>query len=856
MRCHQPPGRLPTSKPCATSRRRVRYRVTDPGSGGTGGRGGTVFARTGSNIGATHAINPGLTSAEVAARTLEGSVGRTRSSARADYVAIASRHLFTLFNFVVVPAAVALFYHNEWQAGISVTGTALVNTLIGLLQEWRAKRQLDRLAILNANTVRVIRDGEAREISAGDVVVRDCILLRAGDTVVADGVVTEAHYLELDEALLTGESDPVRRQAGDRILSGSVCVAGEGCYRAEKVGDQAFAQTVASDARRYSYTASPMTHALNAVITVLSATALGLCGVYFALYYLDLVGTDRLVLMVAATITSMIPQGLVLTATVSFTVGAVVIGRRGALVQRLNAVEAMAAVDVICTDKTGTLTTNRLRLGHLHVLVDDVPEGEARRRLALFVTASVDSRNKTIRAVRTALGGAVSEVLDQIPFKARNRFSAVRLRDGGVERVLVLGAPEAVTAGVGAWDDELRRLRGSGLRVLAFAETPPGQVSQGTFRPDTLPTPLRWVALVGLGDELRPEAAAVLRALSAQGIAFKVLSGDNPETVRGTVAHLDLPMSHEPVVTGDDFAGAADRAAFVEAHGVFGRVDPRQKVEIVEVLQKGGHRVAMIGDGVNDVLPIKRADLGVAMGEGSQAAKAVSGVVLQNNDFALLPETIEEGRTIVRNLRRAAKLFLVKNVYSLLLVLFYVAGVFDVPFPYLPQQVSLLNWMVIGIPALLIALTRERSRVVDRTPFLRDVGWFAVRTGVVFAAAGVVLLAASKHLWRHDEATQRTMLLTMLVLLGITVLRRVLAEGTPQPLAADRRLSWLSLAVIPAYLIAMYWPFSARFFQLTMFTPVQWLEVLAVVLPTYAVSVLSDRLTGAGRPPPSVPSPS
>ena len=785
----------------------------------------------------------GLTSAEAVDRTREGLVNRTRSSARADYAAIASRHLFTLFNFIVVPAAVALFYHNEWQAGISVSGTALVNTLIGLFQECRAKRQLDRLAILNANLVRAICDGTVRELAATDVVLGDCILLRAGDTVVADGVVLEANYLEVDESLLTGESDSVRRPSGGRLLSGSICVTGEGCYRADKVGEQAFAQSVSFDARRYSYTSSPMTHALNATITVLSATALLLCGLYFALYFFGRVGTDRFVLMIAATITSMIPQGLVLTATVSFTVGAVVIGRRGALVKRLNAVEAMAAVDVICTDKTGTLTTNRLRLDSVGVLSSDVPDAEVRRRLALFACASVDSQNKNVQALRSGLGEAGSEVLDQIPFKARNRFSAVRLRDAGVERVFVLGAPEAVTAGEGTWDDELRRLRGLGLRILTFAEVPLECVSQTRFEPDTLPSPLHALALVGLVDELRPEAAAVLQSLSAQGIAFKVISGDNPETVRGTIVHLALPMSHEPVVSGEDWAKAEDRLAFVEAHSVFGRVEPQQKVEIVEALQRGGHCVAMIGDGVNDVLPIKRADLGIAMGEGSQAAKTVASLVLENNDFAMLPETIEEGRTIVRNLRRAAKLFLVKNVYSLLLILFYVLGMWDVPFPYLPQQVSLLNWMVIGIPALLIALTRERSPVVIRTPFLRDVGWFAVRTGVVIAFAGVVLLALSKHCWGHDEETQRTMLLTVLVLLGITVLHRVLAEGGGQPLAADRRLLRLSLVVIPAYLLAMYWPFSAGFFHLTMFSPQQWLEVLSVAFPTYLVLVLSDRIT-------------
>jgi len=784
----------------------------------------------------------GLTAAEVAARTSEGRVNRTRSSAWADYAAIASRHAFTLFNFIVVPAALALFYHGEWQAGISVTGTALANTFVGLFQELRAKRQLDRLAILSAAKVRVVRDGHVSEIPAGAVVLGDCVLVRAGDTVVADGTVIEARYLEMDEALLTGESEPVRRQVGDRLLSGSICVAGEGGYRADKIGAEAFAQSVAFDARRYSYTSSPMTRVLNSIITVLSVTALLLCLLYFALYYSGRVGTNAFVLMVAATITSMIPQGLVLTATVSFTIGAVVIGRRGALVQRLNAVEAMAAVDVICTDKTGTLTTNRLRLASLRVLTTEVSDADVQRRIALFAHASVDAQNKSVQALRAALGAAPSEPRDQIPFKAQNRFSAVRLRDGQTERVLVLGAPEVLPTGNPVGALELEELRRAGLRVLAFAEVPEEQVPTAVFKPDTLPGPLRCLAFIALTDELRPDAAAVLQALSAQGIAFKVISGDNPETVRGTVAHLDLPMAQEPVVTGSELAKTDDRTAFVETHSVFGRVEPQQKVLIVEALQKGGHHVAMIGDGVNDVLPIKRSDLGIAMGEGSQAAKTVSNLVLENNDFALLPETIAEGRTIVRNLRRAAKLFLVKNVYSTLLILVALSGAGGLPFPYLPQQVTLLNWMVIGIPALLIALTRERSATVNREPFLRDVGGFALRTGVIFAISGVLLLVLSKHVWADDVPTQRTLLLTTLVLLGVTVLQRVLTGGRDRAVAADRRLSRLALVAIPAYLIAMYWPFSARFFHLTVLGPVQWLVVAAFVLVTYAATLLSDRL--------------
>ncbi|MCE9533373.1 MAG: cation-translocating P-type ATPase [Planctomycetes bacterium] len=795
-----------------------------------------------------HESTPGQTTAEVAERTLKGLVNRTRRSAWADYLPIVSRHVFTLFNFIVIPAAVALFYQGEWQAGISVTGTALINTIIGLFQDWRAKRQLDHLAILTATKARVIRDGQSCEIPAGDVVEGDTIMLMAGDTVIADGTVLDAKFLELDEALLTGESDPVRREKGATLLSGSMCVTGEGTYRADKVGDQAFAQNISSAARRYSYSSSPMTHVINWIISILSVTALVLCALYFTLYYLKLVSGDQLVLMIAATITSMIPQGLVLTATVSFTIGAVVISRRGALVQRLNAVEAMASVDVICTDKTGTLTTNRLRLDQIKILAADVPEAEVQRRLSLFATASIDQKNKNIQAICAAYGRHEATVLDQIPFKSQNRYSAVKLRDEKEERVFVLGAPEALIKGSVDWNDDLVKLQKTGLRVLLFAEVPSESVAATSFANATLPQNLRFVALVALADELRPDAASVLKALSAQGIAFKVISGDNPETVRATIAHLELPLSREPIVSGKDLAATKDLAAFVADHSVFGRVEPLQKVQIVEALQKAGWHVAMIGDGVNDVLPIKKANLGIAMGEGSQAAKTVSSLVLEKNDFAMLPETIEEGRTIVRNLRRGAKLFLVKNVYSLIIILLYATGVFGLPFPYLPQQVSLLNWLVIGVPAFLIALTRERSLVATRTSFLRDVGWFAVRTGIVFAVAGIAILALSKHVWLNDEKTQRTMLLSMLVLLGITNLHRALTDGNEQPIAADKFLFHLSFLVIPAYLIAMYWPFSAGFFRLTMLSVVQWLEVLLVAVPAYGLSVLSDRIRLDNKP--------
>jgi cation-transporting ATPase E len=691
---------------------------------------------------------------------------------------------------------------------------AIVNSAIGLIQEIRAKWHLDRLALLVETRARVVRDGEVHTIPSGEVVRDDAVLLNAGEPVVADGSVLQARFLEVDEALLTGESDPVRRNEGENLLSGSFCVAGEGAYRAERVGAAAFAHATTAQARRYAYTASPLTHVINVIIQVLSATAIALCLLYAVFYWLNELSTPEFVKMIAATITSMVPQGLVLTATISFTLGAVRMSARGAVVQRLHAVETMAAVDVVCTDKTGTLTTNRLRLDRVVPLADGMSEEDVRRRLKLFASASLDRVNKNLAALRAALGEEQVELTDQIPFKSQNRYSAVRVRAGGSEYALVLGACEALRShlahGVGdRWEAAWKELLPTGLRLLLVADTD----SRGKFGTTLDGVAVRPLALVALSD--------------------------NPETVHATVGGLNLPLAREPIVSGAQLAAAADPAQVIETHGVFGRVAPEQKVQIVRALQSRGRHVAMIGDGVNDVLPIKTADLGIAMGEGSQASKTVAGLVLENNDFSLLPETLEEGRTIVRNLRRSAKLFLTKNVYSLVLILTYSFGALGIPFPYLPQQVTLLNWSVIGIPALVIALSRERSVSATKPRFLREVGWFAVRTGVVFAAAAVVMLVVAAP---HGEKPQRTMMLSVLIVLGITALLRTLTDGEERPLAGDGRFRLLAAAVVPVYLLAMYWPLSARFFEMEPLALPQWGLVLAVAAVAYVLTLLSDRI--------------
>ncbi|HZY90103.1 MAG TPA: HAD-IC family P-type ATPase, partial [Gemmataceae bacterium] len=511
----------------------------------------------------------GLTAAEAAERAARGQVNRVRRSDRADYADIVRRNVLTLFNALVVPAAVALFALREYRGAVAVSGLAVTNMALGLWQEVRAKRHLDRLALLAETKARVLRDGEAKEVPSGDVVLGDVLLLAAGDSVVADGPVLEARFLEVDEALLTGESDPVPRKAGDELLSGSFCVAGEGAYRAERVGADAFAHRTAAEARSYAYAASPLQDAINRLIRVLTYTAVALCAGYGMFYFVRGFGADDLVQMIAATVTSMVPQGLVLMATLAFTLGAVRMGRRGAVVQRLSAVESMASIDTLCMDKTGTLTTNRLHLERLVPVADDVSEEDVRARLRVFASASLDRSNKSLVALRAALGETAAELIDQLPFKSQNRYSAVRARAGGAEYVLALGAAEALQPFIpkeefASCEAASAGLQATGLRLLLFAE--PATIPREKFDGSLDGFTLRPLALIGLGDELRPEAAAVLRALADQGIAFKVISGDHPETVRATVAPLAgaaappalRALADGPVVSGAQLEAAAD----------------------------------------------------------------------------------------------------------------------------------------------------------------------------------------------------------------------------------------------------------------------------------------------------------
>jgi cation-transporting ATPase E len=443
-------------------------------------------------------------------------------------------------------------------------------------------------------------------------------------------------------------------------------------------------------------------------------------------------------------------------------------------------------------------------------------------------------------------------LLDHVPFKSQNRYSAVRARSADAEHVLVLGAPEALAPRLSPehatkTDTARAELMKTGMRLLLFADACERQPFAGSLDGFTL----RPLALVALSDELRPEAGGVLRALAEQDIDFKVLSGDNPDTVRATIAPLATEaglaaLAQTPVVNGAELEAAGDAAELITSRNVFGRVSPWQKVQIVVGLKEAGRNVAMLGDGVNDVLPIKNADLGVAMGSGSRAAKTVAGLVLTTDRFDLLPATLEEGRLILRNLRRAGKLFLVKNVFTVILI---VGGMIllKLPFPFLPRQVTLLNALTIGGPALLLTLNRQRA-AATHSDFLREVGSFVLRTGLVLGLAGLALqwYAASRG---EDEDVQRTFLLTSLVLLGLLTLLRALTDGEAARSPGDWKYYLLVAVALALYLAILYWPPARNFFSLVPLGAGQWCTVLIAVIAAGAVLFLVDLFVDRLRQP-------
>jgi cation-transporting ATPase E/undecaprenyl-diphosphatase len=664
----------------------------------------------------------GLTSEE-AARRLAAAGPRRRPKTSRTYAEIAYTNTFTVFNLILGSLLAVTLAFGEFQDAL-FGGVIVANTLIGIVQEVRAKRVLDRLALLVAPRARAWRDGEIALVAVDGLVRGDVVRLEPGDQVVADGPVLASRALSLDESILTGESEPVPKEMSDRVLSGAFCVAGSGEYLVEAVGEESFAERLAAEARGARMELSPLQRDINRVLRITVAVMAPLAVLLLASIAIRgdglVAGAQRSV----AALVPLVPEGLVLLTSLTFAVAAVRLARIGTLAQRLNAVESLASVDTVCLDKTGTLTENRLRVTELEP-ADGVEEEALRGDLALLA-ASAGDRNATMQAIAEAAPGEPAEVLAEVPFTSARKWSGLTLAG---PRTLVLGAPDVLER-LGLTIPEALRRRiaehAAARRRVVLAAAGLVPLSGDGELPLVEAT-----GIVVLSEGLRADAPGTVAFLRDQGVALKIISGDAVATVQAVARAAGVPGADATIAGADlpDDPAALEEVAL--ATTVFGRITPDQKRELVQALTRRGRYVAMVGDGVNDVLALKEARLAISMGNGSQMAKGVADLVLLTNAFATVPVAVEEGRRILRNTHRVAKLFVSKSVYAA--VLLATLGLAPMAFPFLPRHLSVTSSLTIGIPAFFLALARSSGRV-QREGFLAGLLAFALPAGTIAAA--------------------------------------------------------------------------------------------------------------------------
>ena len=661
----------------------------------------------------------GLTAAEVAARRAAGQVNGDNRRPSRTVGQIVRSNVLTRFNAILGALFAVIVVVGPFQDALF--GLVLAaNTGIGIIQELRAKRALDRLALLTQPRAIAIREGSTVTLPLEKVVFGDVLALRPGDQVVVDGVVLAGDGMEVDESLLTGETEPVIKPVGAEVLSGSFAAAGSGWYVATRVGADAYAAKLAEDARRFTVAHSELRAGIDRILRGVSWLMVPIAVLLVTTQMIHNHNLPDAIRGSVAGVGSMVPEGLVLLTSVAMAVGVVRLGRRQVLVQELAALETLARVDVVCLDKTGTLTEGAMTV----VAVE--PIARAPIEAAIGALAAADpTPNATMRAVGAAFppsDGWYAETV--VPFSAARKWSGASFGSNGA---WIVGAPEVLLDHSVSRDAEplVGRRAGAGERVVLLARSPHGLAG------DVLPTGLEPVGIVALQDRVRPQAAATLEYFADQGVTLKVMSGDDPRTVGAIAAQLGLPGATVPVDARLLPESADDLAAAMEAGSVFGRVSPHQKRDMVAALQSRGHVVAMVGDGVNDVLALKDADIGVAFGSGSEASRAVSQLVLVDNSFDALPSVVGEGRRLIANVETVANLFLTKTVYATLLAL--AVGVVRLPFPFLPRHLTVVTALTIGTPAFFLALAPNAAR--SRPGFVRRVLTFAIPAGTLAAAA-------------------------------------------------------------------------------------------------------------------------
>ncbi|MFE3940495.1 HAD-IC family P-type ATPase [Streptomyces sp. NPDC059118] len=810
-----------------------------PEAHGSTGPPGSAMIDAGAELDPVHpvrlpapAVDPrGLTAAEVAERIARGEVNDVPVRSSRSLREIVRANVFTRFNLIIGVLWLIMLFVAPIQDGL-FGFVIIANTGIGIIQEWRAKKTLDSLAVIGEAKPTVRRDGVSAEISTSEIVLGDLVELGPGDKAVVDGTVAEADSLEIDESLLTGEADPVLKHPGDPVMSGSFVVAGGGAFTATKVGREAYAAQLAEEASRFTLVQSELRTGISTILKYVTwmmvPTAIGLIVSQLVVKNNDF---KESVARTVGGIVPMIPEGLVLLTSVAFAIGVVRLGRKQCLVQELPAIEGLARVDVVCLDKTGTLTEGGMDVTEVRSLggADDTYI-----RAVLGALGSSDPRpNASLQAIVDAYPDDGQWLCTRtLPFSSARKYSGAAFDEGGGrESSWLLGAPDVLLPEQDPALAEIEQLNEKGLRVLLLAR------AEGPLDGPDIATGAVPSALVVLEQRLRPDAAETLAYFADQRVATKVISGDNAVSVGAVAGKLGLPGAEHTLDARRLPTDPDAMATAMEENAVFGRVTPQQKRDMVAALQSRGHTVAMTGDGVNDVLALKDADIGVSMGSGSEATRAVAQIVLLNNSFATLPSVVAEGRRVIGNITRVATLFLTKTVYSVLLAVLVVC--FQVDYPFLPRHLTLLSTLTIGIPAFFLALAPNKERAHPH--FVRRVMRYAIPSGVIAAVATFVTYLIARHHYTGagalDAETSAATLTLFLVSMWVLAI-------------IARPYTWWRIGLVVAmglaFLIVLVVPWLQNFFALKLVgTTMPWTAVgIAVVASAgleYAWRLVSRR---------------
>ncbi len=748
----------------------------------------------------------GLSSSEVAAAVARGEANVTKRTTSRPLAHIIRDNVLTLFNAILTVCFVLVLIFGDLRDGLFF-GIVIANAAIGVVQEVRAKLALDRLALLASPVVAVLRDDAVTLVAPEQVVLGDTVVLRAGDQIVADGTVLDAIDLTINESLLTGESDPVEKKDGDALLSGSLVASGGGHAVVTAVGASSYANKLTSEIRRHSLAQSELRRATNRILVYISwilgpivviviGSRMLTYGDGFDLSSLSPEQWRRGIMDVVASVVGMIPEGLVLLISLAFGVAAIRLAAQKVLIQELAAVEILARVDVLCLDKTGTLTSGTVSFTRADAVGSKAAEHEAAMAAALSCFARDEGANATAKSLLEHYPEVGATVVARVPFASKRQCSGIECVVDGQQSSWLLGAPERLFAKHPELAATAAAHQAEGHRTLGLvrlAGALPSVDELDVERLDTEPA-----AVLLFGEEIRPDAASTLQYFKEQGVRCIIISGDNPTTVSALAKGLGVGTSSQDA--GELHGDAEIRAALAE-HSIFGRVTPDQKRAMVRVLQEDGHTVAMTGDGVNDAMAIKDADLGIAMGSGTSASKAVARLVLLDNRFERLPNVLLYGRQVIANVERVANLFLAKTVYGVLFAIVFALLLWQ--FPFLPRQLTLVSTLTIGIPAFFLALAPNKR--IYHSGILRRLLRYAVPTGIIAAASTFVCAAIVRQLVPQVEAQAIvTVALWTVAFWILCVLSRPL----------DRWRFILLASMVAAFVLAVTVPFGRDFFSM------------------------------------------